>query len=168
MKSHSSDGTWVAFKAAGFGTGHVCVSDDHVLCVWLPGSNGEKPAGRSEKMSARRAAFAKRVVETIEECYRSGADTGHLPVQMDAEPDSFRCRVLEACARIPHGETRSYQWLAAEAGSPRATRAAGNVMATNSIAIIIPCHRVVRADGSLGNFGGGVKMKARLLELERG
>lgn len=73
----------------------------------------------------------------------------------------------EACRAIPIGETRSYGWLAAAAGRPLAFRAAGQAMAHNPVALVIPCHRVVASDGSLGGYGmGGLTVKARLLELE--
>jgi len=62
---------------------------------------------------------------------------------------------------------RSYGWLAAQAGRPRAARAAGGAMASNEIPIIIPCHRIVGSNGSLVGFGGGLDMKRRLLELEK-
>jgi O-6-methylguanine DNA methyltransferase len=74
----------------------------------------------------------------------------------------------QACRRIPPGETRSYAWLAAAAGRPRAVRAAGQAMARNPWALIIPCHRVIGSDGGLHGYGaGGLKVKARLLEMER-
>ncbi|MBW1988800.1 MAG: MGMT family protein [Deltaproteobacteria bacterium] len=77
-------------------------------------------------------------------------------------------RVLAACAAIPWGETLSYADLAAAAGlSPRAARFVGNTMAKNPFPVFIPCHRVVRADGSLGGFGGGTDLKARMLAMER-
>jgi methylated-DNA-[protein]-cysteine S-methyltransferase len=78
----------------------------------------------------------------------------------------FRRDVLEAMATIPRGEAWTYAELAAEAGRPRAVRAAGTGCATNPLPILIPCHRVVRSDGMLGNYGGGVAMKADLLTLE--
>lgn len=72
-----------------------------------------------------------------------------------------------ACQSIPTGETRTYSWLAAEAGRPKAMRAAGQAMARNRVPLIIPCHRVLGRDGGLHGFAGpGVAMKARLLELE--
>ena len=84
----------------------------------------------------------------------------------DAPP--FFGAAWEACRRIPPGETRSYRWLAAEAGSPLAVRAAGQAMARNRLALIIPCHRVIASDGDLRGYGaGGVRVKARLLEMER-
>ena len=84
----------------------------------------------------------------------------------DAPP--FFGAAWKACRRIPPGETRSYAWLAAEAGSPQAVRAAGQAMARNRFALIVPCHRVIASDGDLRGYGaGGLKVKAKLLELER-
>ncbi len=74
-----------------------------------------------------------------------------------------------ACRSIPPGETKSYAWLAAEAGSPLAMRAAGQAMARNRFSLIIPCHRVIASDGGLGGYGGGgLGVKARLLQMELG
>ena len=81
----------------------------------------------------------------------------------------FQQRALKAAMGIPYGQTRSYAWLAARAGSPRAFRAAGQVMAHNEVPIIIPCHRVIASSGGPGGFGGKLKaidMKKKLLELE--
>lgn len=80
---------------------------------------------------------------------------------------SFTRDVLKIAAQIPYGEVKSYQWVAQRLGKPKATRAVGNALARNSIPIIIPCHRVIRRDGSLGGYAMGVKWKRRLLELER-
>ena len=78
----------------------------------------------------------------------------------------FQRRVWEALRRIPYGETRSYAELARELGRPGAARAVGRANGLNRIAILIPCHRVVNADGSLGGYGGGLWRKLRLLENE--
>lgn len=79
----------------------------------------------------------------------------------------FQRRALLAARTIPWGETRSYQWLAEAAGSPRGARAAGQAMARNELCLVVPCHRVVASDGCLGGFGGGLDLKARLLWVER-
>lgn len=79
----------------------------------------------------------------------------------------FEVEVWRALQRIPHGETRSYEAIARAIGSPGASRAVGRANGANRIAIVVPCHRVVRADGALGGYGGGVWRKQRLLELER-
>jgi len=78
----------------------------------------------------------------------------------------FERRVWAATSRIPYGQTRPYSWVAKEVGSPRAYRAVGAALAKNPIPIIIPCHRVLRKDGTLGGYGGGLDMKRGLLEME--
>jgi methylated-DNA-[protein]-cysteine S-methyltransferase len=78
----------------------------------------------------------------------------------------FARAVLAKTARIPYGSFLTYAEVAAEAGSPRAHRAAGSALARNPIPIVIPCHRVLRSGGAVGNYGGGPEMKARLLRME--
>lgn len=78
----------------------------------------------------------------------------------------FSARVLKQACKIPRGKVATYSGLAAKIGKPRAARAVGTTLANNPFPIIIPCHRVVRADGSLGGFGGGLKMKRELLDRE--
>jgi methylated-DNA-[protein]-cysteine S-methyltransferase len=81
----------------------------------------------------------------------------------------FQRQVLRACRAIPYGETATYQDLARRIGRPAACRAVARALATNPWPIIIPCHRVVRRDGSLGGYSGpgGIALKQRLLEMER-
>jgi O-6-methylguanine DNA methyltransferase len=74
--------------------------------------------------------------------------------------------VLEATARIPAGRVATYGALATRVGKPSAARAVGNAVATNPVAIVVPCHRVVPAGGGVGNYGGGPDRKAFLLDLE--
>jgi methylated-DNA-[protein]-cysteine S-methyltransferase len=78
----------------------------------------------------------------------------------------FSARVLRETARIPFGRVRSYGQVAAEAGSPRAARATGNALGSNPIPIVVPCHRVLHADGGLGGYSGGLDRKRYLLALE--
>jgi methylated-DNA-[protein]-cysteine S-methyltransferase len=81
---------------------------------------------------------------------------------------AFQKAVWAALVSIPYGETRTYGFLARAAGSPGAARAAGGACNRNPLAIIIPCHRAIGADGSLTGFGGGLDTKAALLNLEKG
>jgi methylated-DNA-[protein]-cysteine S-methyltransferase len=78
----------------------------------------------------------------------------------------FARRVLRKTAAIPYGGHLSYAEVAAEAGSPRGARAAGNALGSNPIPIVIPCHRVLHSGGGLGGYGGGLERKRFLLELE--
>jgi methylated-DNA-[protein]-cysteine S-methyltransferase len=78
----------------------------------------------------------------------------------------FGRRVLRVTSEIPYGGVLSYAEVAAEAGSPRGSRAAGNALGSNPIPIVIPCHRVLRTGGSLGGYGGGLDRKRWLLQLE--
>jgi methylated-DNA-[protein]-cysteine S-methyltransferase len=80
----------------------------------------------------------------------------------------FMKKVLDACKRIPPGKTTSYSQLARMIGKPRAGRAVGNALAKNPVPLIIPCHRVIHSDGSLGNFSapGGTNTKKKLITLE--
>ncbi len=78
----------------------------------------------------------------------------------------FRRRVLEATAAIPFGETRSYAEVATAAGNAKAVRAAGTALGHNPIPIVVPCHRVLRSGGALGNYTGGVEKKEALLRIE--
>lgn len=98
---------------------------------------------------------------------------GGEPVSFDDVPldtrgvgTEFQRRVWEATRAIPRGETRTYGQLAREIGSPGAARAVGQALARNPWPIIVPCHRVVGHDGRLTGFGGGLKMKQRLLRME--
>lgn len=79
----------------------------------------------------------------------------------------FQREVLREAARIPYGEVRAYSHLAERIGSPRASRAVGTALGHNPVPFFVPCHRVVRRDGSLGGYGLGLELKRRLLELER-
>ena len=78
----------------------------------------------------------------------------------------FRREVLRATEQIPYGETASYRDVATRAGSPNAVRAAGSALATNPLPIVVPCHRVLRTGGGLGQYRGGPEAKAQLLTLE--
>jgi methylated-DNA-[protein]-cysteine S-methyltransferase len=88
--------------------------------------------------------------------------------ELDVAPagSAFQRRVWDALRRIPYGTTISYAELAARVDSPGGFRAVGRANATNPIAIVVPCHRVIAADGSLSGYAGGVEVKRALLELE--
>ncbi len=80
----------------------------------------------------------------------------------------FTQRVLKATAAIPYGVKSTYKQVAAQAGSPRGSRAAGNALGSNPIPIVVPCHRVLHSGGGLGGYTGGVEIKRMLLGIESG
>jgi methylated-DNA-[protein]-cysteine S-methyltransferase len=101
----------------------------------------------------------------LDEYFAGERQVFDLPLAPDGT--DFQRRVWRALVAIPYGETRSYGELAALLGRPGASRAVGRANATNPIPIVVPCHRVIGADGSLTGFGGGLPLKRRLLDLER-
>ncbi len=103
--------------------------------------------------------------EQLEAYFRGELDHFDLPVDLGGLP-SFQREVLEAVSRVPYGSVIPYSELARRIRRPRASRAVGNALGRNPVAIVVPCHRVVRRDGSLGGYGGGVEFKERLLALE--
>lgn len=80
---------------------------------------------------------------------------------------NFQKKVYKAITKIPIGEVRSYSWVAKKIGSPKAVRAVGTALKNNPFAPTIPCHRVIKSDGTLGGYRGGIKKKRELLEKER-
>jgi AraC family transcriptional regulator of adaptative response/methylated-DNA-[protein]-cysteine methyltransferase len=85
---------------------------------------------------------------------------------LDVRGTAFQQQVWQALLAIPYGETRSYAQVAAAIGRPKATRAVARACATNPIAVVIPCHRVVQSDGGIGGYAAGVERKERLLRIE--
>jgi methylated-DNA-[protein]-cysteine S-methyltransferase len=99
--------------------------------------------------------------------YFAGTRTSFdLPLRMHG--NTFEQRVWAALRTIPYGETASYGEIAEQVGAPGAARAVGVANARNPIAIVVPCHRVIGANGKLVGFGGGLPMKRALLDLEQG
>jgi O-6-methylguanine DNA methyltransferase len=107
------------------------------------------------------SAWGRHISEAIER-----GTPGKLPVDLRSVSD-FQQRVLRTTATIPKGEVRPYGWVAREIDNPRAVRAVGTALAHNPVPLIIPCHRVVRSDGQIGNYSlGGPHIKVDLLQHE--
>ncbi|MCO5145772.1 MAG: methylated-DNA--[protein]-cysteine S-methyltransferase [Aquamicrobium sp.] len=106
-----------------------------------------------------------RVKDQLREYFDGTRQEFDLP--LDMRGTAFQLAVWRELARIPYGETISYGELARRIGQPEASRAVGAANGANPIPIVIPCHRVIGANGSLSGFGGGIETKKRLLALER-
>jgi AraC family transcriptional regulator of adaptative response/methylated-DNA-[protein]-cysteine methyltransferase len=127
----------------------------------------EFPQATRERVDAGREEWLDAVIARIaSELGWTDAAAPAMP-PLDIAATAFQWRVWEALTRIPAGQTRSYRELATELGSPKAARAIGNACGNNRLALIVPCHRVVREDGSLGGWRWGVERKRELLAHER-
>ena len=109
------------------------------------------------------AAFGKLLADVVASVEAPG-DFAHIP--LDVKGTAFQEACWEALRAIPPGETRTYAEIAAAAGNPKAVRAAGSANARNNVAVLIPCHRVVRKGGDLGGYAYGQDIKRELLERE--
>jgi methylated-DNA-[protein]-cysteine S-methyltransferase len=127
--------------------------------------DGSKPRRIAPDWTESPAPFAD--VRTQLEEYFAGERTT-FDVSLAPEGALFEREVWHALEEIPYGETVSYGEIARRVGQPTAARAVGTANGRNPIAVIVPCHRVIGADGSLTGYGGGLERKRLLLELERG
>lgn len=110
---------------------------------------------------------ADTVARELDEYFAGKRRSFDVPVDLTPLTD-FQRRILRATAAVPFGEVSTYARVAAKAGSTKAMRAAGQALGANPIPIVVPCHRVLASDGTLGGYAGGLDNKRRLLSLERG
>lgn len=107
----------------------------------------------------------KKAHAQIEEYLRGERTAFDLPLR--AEGTSFQKKVWDVLASIPYGEVRTYGQVAAQAGNPKACRAVGMANNRNPLAVVVPCHRVIGANGTLTGYAGGLGVKEKLLDLEK-
>jgi methylated-DNA-[protein]-cysteine S-methyltransferase len=127
--------------------------------------DGRKPKQIATDWTESAASFTD-VKRQLEEYFAGERTT--FEVKLAAEGAPFEREVWHALEEIPYGETVSYGEIARRVGQPTAARAVGTANGRNPIAVIVPCHRVIGADGSLTGYGGGLERKRLLLELEQG
>lgn len=137
-------------------------TDEHLSLLWF--QSGARPmtphpAWRRDERPIRQA------VEELNEYFAGRLRRFTLSLQ--PEGTEFQRRVWKELQQIPYGETISYGQLAARIGNPKASRAVGLANGSNPISIVVPCHRVIGANGKLTGYGGGLNIKEKLLALER-
>jgi len=118
-----------------------------------------------DRSNAAPSVLSESTIEQLNEYFTGKRTEFDLPLAPDGT--EFQKKVWAALKQIPYGQTRSYKDIAKAVGNEKATRAVGMANNKNPIAIVIPCHRVVGADGSLVGYAGGLDMKKSLLELEK-
>ena len=148
------DATHVSYEAEGWGVGELWLEGDRLLQHELP------------RVAVQRRGQGHELADRFRR-YFTGEPDDFRDVSLDLQgATDFELALTEALRRVPRGETVSYGELAALAGRPRAPRAAGTFCARNRFSLVVPCHRVVGADG-IGSYGSlGIDYKRRLLELE--
>jgi O-6-methylguanine DNA methyltransferase len=150
-----------ALRIASTARGLAYVELPHASGRGLEGWLRHRPGARTEPGFAPNRTAAVQLVE-----YFEGKRTA-FELPLDLAGTEFQLEVWRALLAIPYGETRSYADVARAVGRPRAVRAVGAANGANPIAVVVPCHRVIAADGSLGGYGGGLGLKAKLLAMER-
>ena len=113
----------------------------------------------------RDTAFFKTAKAQLKAYFSGKNDRFDLPLAPQGTP--FQQRVWQTLRTIPYGSVVSYGWVAEHIGNPKAVRAVGGANARNPLPVVIPCHRVIGSNGTLTGFGGGLDVKARLIELEK-
>jgi methylated-DNA-[protein]-cysteine S-methyltransferase len=152
------------------GTGVIAATERGVVRVGLP---NQEPDEVVEELAA---AVSPRILEArsrldaelreLDEYFAGRRQDFDLPIDWSLARPGFYGKVLHLLADIPYGQVATYGEMAARAGNARASRAAGTACGSNPVPIVVPCHRVVRSGGAIGNYGGGPEMKRFLLKHE--
>jgi len=160
------EGVTIEWAAVETGLGPMLVAATQKGVCRLSFSEGREelaarfPNAELVEGGAEFAALLQRVVDAVEHPGTGG------DIPLDVRGTAFQERVWAELRKIPRGETRSYAEIAAAAGKPKAVRAAGSANGANNVAVLIPCHRVVRSDGTLGGYAYGLDIKRELLARE--
>jgi methylated-DNA-[protein]-cysteine S-methyltransferase len=152
----------------------IAWTDRAVVAFSLPDGTAERTRGRLRRRwpGAIEASPPEWVAETIAKVHRllqgERIDLSDVPLDLEASPD-FHRQVYEVARTIPAGRTMTYGEIAKQLGVPHESREVGQALGRNPIAVIVPCHRVLAADGRMGGFSanGGVATKRRMLEIEK-
>src|SRR5579872_6454425 len=144
----------------------IAAHEDGLDGVHLPGLGNEGIASPLEVPGSAIRRLLDEAEHQLQEYFAGAREVFELPLAPSGT--AFQMEVWKALQAIPFGETRSYGQIARGLGKPGASRAVGLANARNPLAIIVPCHRVIGADGTLTGYGGGLERKRLLLDLESG
>ena len=140
---------------------YLVASEKALLGVYL-----KRPSVPAAKAGSPESGILSRVAKELGAYFKGGLKKFTVP--LEAEGTAFQKRVWAELSNIPYGQTCSYSDIARRIHNGKAVRAVGSANGKNPHCIIVPCHRVIAADGSLGGYSGGLKVKTRLLQLENG
>ena len=169
MKSAKANLYIDSFKDKNFGIFNLAVSDKGLRIISFGKYSGLSDifehACKHNLNTEKNQQKTKAVKAQLQEYLRGKRTPFMTKLDLDYLP-LFKRKVLLICSKIPYGKVMSYGQLAEKAGSPKAARAIGQIMAGNPIPMVVPCHRVVGSDGSLTGYAGGIDMKKKLLLME--
>jgi methylated-DNA-[protein]-cysteine S-methyltransferase len=154
----SSSSTFFDTMGSPLGTLRLIFTDGLLSGISL---GNEKPRGIVAGTSEVSALVKKELAE-----YFGGGRTEFTCRTMFTAGTPFEQKVWETLREVPYAETRTYKWLSERIGKPRAFRAVGRALGKNPLPIIVPCHRIIESDGTLGGYSAGIEIKHRLLEIE--
>ncbi|MBI5826433.1 MAG: methylated-DNA--[protein]-cysteine S-methyltransferase [Deltaproteobacteria bacterium] len=170
MKIESADGKgplWYALYPSPLGDIFIAAGSAGVTDLSIRANEAaflERMEGRHGAAPLSRRSSLTRVFDGLDRYFSARPVALDLPVDLSGTP--FEIKVWNVLRSIPWGVARSYGWVAGRAGNGRGARAVGGACGANPVPIIIPCHRVLRADGSLGGYTGGEDIKRALLKIE--
>jgi methylated-DNA-[protein]-cysteine S-methyltransferase len=157
-KKKSSGGTFFDIMSTPLGTLRLIFTEGLLTGISF---ENEKPRGILLGKSTASILVTKELSE-----YFDGKRMEFTCRTMFTLGTEFEQKVWETLREVPYGETRTYRWLSERVGKPRAFRAVGRALGKNPIPIIVPCHRIIESDGTLGGYSSGTDIKRRLLEIE--
>jgi methylated-DNA-[protein]-cysteine S-methyltransferase len=143
---------------------YVEAEEDAIVRAHFTRATTKQPEDWLQDQRRDRDSLLRRAATEIREYFEDKRRVFTVPFVLDGT--EFQCRVWEALWRIPFGAIKTYTELAREVGRPGASRAVGQANGSNPLPIIVPCHRVVASDGTLGGYAGGLDLKRALLRLE--
>lgn len=152
---------WLSFSSQGLQALYFDNPGKHLGPQWPVGQHQADP-----ELAARLRQWRQETAAAVK-AYFAGQPNSFENLILDLQGTPFQRKVWQALRQVPFGATVSYQALAASLDMPRSARAVGNALGANPLPIIIPCHRVVAADGSLGGYSGGLQYKRLLLSHEQ-
>ena len=149
---------------------YTFVADLHLTVIWTTSGVSAitfaKPPAVARMQHSQLPYFVRNTLRLLQTYFRGIPTTfSEIPLNL-VSGTPFERAVWRVCRTIPWGQTRPYAWIASQLAKPKASRAVGNALGKNPLPIVIPCHRVIHSDGTLGGFGHGLALKRRLLKLE--
>lgn len=157
--------SYIHYYNSPIGVLKITVEEEYITGLSLCVEEGENMASSEDMEATSATSLLQEACHQLTEYFAGERTTFNLPIKYP-HGTPFQHSVWNALREIPYGETRSYEDIAVAIGSPKAVRAIGQANTRNPILLLVPCHRVINKNGTIGGFGCGVEVKKQLLQLE--